>query len=457
MTKMRSLRFLVVAAITLCLARKGPADETESFTLTAEAPSAPALKYELLFEAKDREPGNAAVFYMQAMLFGNPDLYNKEMAKAEDAEQRNEDVEFKKVMNSVQSPVTMQKLEAGGMCEGCDWQPEVRQRGFHALLPYLNNARSLGRLVEMTAAYQMRTGATEKAVPTLRLGYELGRNVARDPVMVSGLVGVGITRLMNQRLMELMSRADSPNLYWALATLPSGRESMVSAMEGEQIGVLGEFHMLSSSTVHDLSGDDWQTILEGVAKVVKSDFGGKARPEFSRDNSGADLTAAQKYYADTREVAPDQAAKEDWTKVLGIYYYEQYQAAVDESLKYSRLPYAVALAGLERADAKLSELKRQHPANPFLGLVPSFRKFVLTYAIADREVAAMADVEAIRSYAAANNGQVPAHLEDILETPALEDPVTAKPFDYRVDGGVATLSDGVAGGHALKYTIRVQQ
>jgi hypothetical protein len=89
--------------------------------------------------------------------------------------------------------------------------------------------------------------------------------------------------------------------------------------------------------------------------------------------------------------------------------------------------------------------------------VPSFRKFVLTYAIADREVAAMADVEAIRSYAAANNGQLPAHLEDILETPALEDPVTAKPFDYRVDGGVATLSDGVTGGHALKYTIRVQQ
>jgi hypothetical protein len=65
-------------------------------------------------------------------------------------------------------------------------------------------------------------------------------------------------------------------------------------------------------------------------------------------------------------------------------------------------------------------------------------------------------VEAIRSYAAANNGELPAQLSDITETPVPLNPATGEPFEYRVDNGTATLSDSKSEGW-LTYTIRIRK
>jgi hypothetical protein len=256
-----------------------------------------------------------------------------------------------------------------------------------------------------------------------------------------------------------MRRSDSPNLYWALVMLPSVRESFIQATDGERLFPIKELGKLADTSPDDLSGDDWQAILDRMAKDVQETNkpGGPKQPDFSKDNGSADLPAAQSYYAETRHVTADEAAKEDFTKVLGIYYYEQYQNALDDGAKYFRLPYPVGLAGLEGVDEQNEKLETLHPANVFLQLVPRYHKAFLTGAIADREVAAMADVEAIRSYAAANNGQLPARLQDIIDTPALDDPLMGKPFDYRVDGGAATISDSEPRSHSLKYVIRIQQ
>jgi hypothetical protein len=69
----------------------------------------------------------------------------------------------------------------------------------------------------------------------------------------------------------------------------------------------------------------------------------------------------------------------------------------------------------------------------------------------------MTTVEAIRSYAAAKRGKLPAHLEDITDTPAPNNPMTDKPFDYHVDGGVAILSDPQSQIDPLTYTISIRQ
>ncbi|HEX4053468.1 MAG TPA: hypothetical protein VHX86_04315 [Tepidisphaeraceae bacterium] len=48
-------------------------------------------------------------------------------------------------------------------------------------------------------------------------------------------------------------------------------------------------------------------------------------------------------------------------------------------------------------------------------------------------------VEAIRAYAAANNGQLPQHLAEITAMPVPVNPRTGKPFDYIVDGNTGVL------------------
>ena len=459
MVNMRSFRLALIGMLVAVFAAEVSfADETESFTIAPSAPPVAALKYKLLFGAVDRQPGNAAVYYLNAMLL-ETDERNKDLDKAEDALEHGDNARFQQVMASFQPTYIMQKLESGAMCDSCDWQPEVRRRGMFALLPYLNNARSLARLAKLNAEFQMRGGSPDQALATFRIGYELGKNVGRDPVVISMLVGVGIDRLMDNGVMDLMRRPDAPNLYWALVGLPPAREWFIQAMDWDRLFPMKEFGKLADASPDDLSGDDWQAILDRMTKDVQATHqpGGTKQPDFSKDNGSADLPAAQSYYAETRRVTADEAAKEDFSKVLGIYYYEQYQTAIDEGTKYSRLPYPVALSRLERVDEQNDKLEKLHPANPFLQLVPHYRKALLTCALADREVAAMADVEAIRSFAAANNGQLPAHLADIFDTPAVEDPLTGKPFDYRVENGAATISDSVPESHSLKYVVRIQQ
>ena len=58
----------------------------------------------------------------------------------------------------------------------------------------------------------------------------------------------------------------------------------------------------------------------------------------------------------------------------------------------------------------------------------------------DRRFAAMRCVEAIRHYAAKHEGKLPASLADVKELPIPSDPLTAKPFEYALDGDKATLS-----------------
>jgi hypothetical protein len=74
----------------------------------------------------------------------------------------------------------------------------------------------------------------------------------------------------------------------------------------------------------------------------------------------------------------------------------------------------------------------------------------------DRQTAALAAVEAIRSYAAANGGALPKSLDDVKETPVPENPATGKPFEYRVENDVATLSD-TKSESPLTYTIKIRK
>ena len=45
----------------------------------------------------------------------------------------------------------------------------------------------------------------------------------------------------------------------------------------------------------------------------------------------------------------------------------------------------------------------------------------------------------MRAYAAAHDGQLPASLNDVKDVPIPLDPVTGKPFEYKVVGGKATF------------------
>jgi hypothetical protein len=80
---------------------------------------------------------------------------------------------------------------------------------------------------------------------------------------------------------------------------------------------------------------------------------------------------------------------------------------------------------------------------------PSFGRALMQYALVDRERGMAGVVEGIRAYAATHNNTLPGSLNDLSQdTPAPMDALLGKPFDYGVQGNVATLRAAAPPGEA---------
>src|SRR5207248_8161279 len=105
----------------------------------------------------------------------------------------------------------------------------------------------------------------------------------------------------------------------------------------------------------------------------------------------------------------------------------------DERTKWLALPYWEAEAGL------LDSTAVRDDENALLGkLVTAVIKVKRAQARIDQRIALLRHVEALRMYAADNDGKLPAKLDEV-KVPLPVDPVTGKPFLYEVSGGTALI------------------
>ena len=441
-------------------ADKNSADQPDerSFELTAVAPPTPALKYQLLYDdLVERRPGNAALLYLDAVLIMGNDAKEK-AGEALDARNAKQMTYFATLADSLELPSVFQELQLAAQREECDWQPPFREMGAQTLLPHLQPmVHGLARLIVVRALRQLDQGDVTGALATLRLGYEMSDKIGHEPVLVSALVSLKTTSMMNDCLVQLMNRPNAPNLYWALAEYPSRRAIFRRAFDGERRFIAASVPAMAKKFAGEtLTADDWRSVLKTVAQVV-ADFEEK-HEQFDpiKDTSSTVLRRAQQEYAEAKGLTADEVATLDVATVLGSYYFDQYEAAADDRFKVRGLPYPVQLSMSRSYSDRLEQLIDEQPANPFLKTLPALQKCVLPFARADRELAALTAVEALRSYAAANGGRLPAQLEDVKDTPVPANPITGKPFEYRVDGETATLADSTSEA-PLTYTIRMRK
>jgi hypothetical protein len=460
-------RWIIAVAAWLCLVQPGlaqtaPKSDVRTFELVPVAPPTPVLKYELLYRWGDRRPGNAAIQYMTATELMN-DAYIKKIDDAGDAYDRKQS-NFEALAAALDRPNIYALLELGGRCETCDWQLPLREQGAQAMLPYLGQLLHLARTLECRAVLQARGGNTQQALETVRVGYELSRKVANCPILISGLVGVRISVMASDALAEVMNRPESPNLYWALASLPRPFLRLADNIEAEGAAYAGaSIPELGTKRLDSLSAEEWRRIFKqfvefGTASPPPAPL--EAQPwndeRAIAEEITRDLPKAQEDYAQRYGLSADQVAHLDGFKVVCTFWYQQWLNWTEEARAVVSMPYPQIIARFRESTEKYQRMQKDEPANAFLMWVGSFDRAATTYARGDRLRAALADVEAIRSYAAAHDGALPANLQDITDTPALENPLTGRAFEYRVDGENATLSDSQAE-YPLSYTIRIRK
>jgi hypothetical protein len=436
--------------------------EVRSFELTPVAPPTPALKYHLLFTAAERVPGNAALAYLDAAFLLAPDS-NEKAERALDALGAKDAKAFAAAADSIDLQTMLDELDLAGRREQCDWEVPVRERGVLTLLPHLQPlTHGVAKVLRVRATRQVEQGKVDEALATLRLGYELSEKIGMEPVNVSAMVSVGQFAWMNEPLSQLMSRPESPNLYWALSEMPRRYPILRRSWDAEY----GWPYMCMPTLARARAGEtltaaEWRKAMYDEVAPFYAQYenyaavGMRSHPDPIKDASPDVLRQAREHYAAAAHVTPQQAEGAEPAVVLGGFYFHQFTTLHDDIFKLRGLAYPELVPRTRQTAERLETMMKEQPGNPFLQAVPAMNRAVGRVAVADRQLAALTAVEAIRSFAAANGGKLPERLTDVTETPVPTNPATGKPFEYAVQADTATLKDSTSE-TPLTYTIRIR-
>jgi hypothetical protein len=456
---MKSWMMALILCLSVGTAAWGQSSKTgdvQSFELTATPPGA---RYWLLTDPREQLAGNSAFLYADAAATLN-DTINKETGDALEAywagnldrfDSLADVVEKSKVYVNSTVNDTFDLLAVAAKRADYEWDSSFREQGGLTLIPHIVGERKLIDLINVRALRQIRAGKLDDAAATIRLGFELGRKCGREQLLLCGLVGSAIIERSAKVTAELMKEPLSPNLYWALAGLPRPMVSFQNAMFGEFADLRATFPELRTGRPQDVSAEGWHHIFAMFADMLPN-------RQTQTEQMTQAIPQARDWYARTYGMSADQVDRLDTFKVVATYWFSQGEYLRLRMYTLTALPDPVMISEGEKFDRDLKQMMASEPANPFLESIPlAVPKLVERFIKEDRMLAALTDVEAIRSYAAANGGKLPAHLEDITDTPAVENPRTGRQFGFEVEGDKATLSDPEPADDALSYSVKIRQ
>jgi hypothetical protein len=449
-------RVRTVCSVLLALAAPASAQDVEPvrISLHPAAPATPALRYHLLPQLHETAPGNAAEGYKKAIA---------EMKRVSDATGAEGDIDSwlelppaelprdraRKVLGNYKEAFRL--ADKAARCETCDWgiAERLRKMGIGTLIPEVQDMRKLARLLALRARLDILEGRADRAVRDLQTGFAAARHVGETPVLIGSLVGMALTAITAKELDLLLNQPNAPNLYWALTDLPRPFIDLRKALEGERIGIYGSFPgLLEAVKGPDAPPMTPEQVKKSVDLLVNELNVGKDYPT----RAAVSLLIRAKHNAAKEALVAaghDRARVEKMPhmEVALLHSLQQYDRFLDEIHKWRTFPYPEARRGLAQAEAMLREARAKVlspagdvPALPLATLfLPAVQKVIAAQARTDRRLAALRCVEAIRLYAAAHGGRLPARLEDVKEVPVPADPYLGKPFAYRAGKGSATL------------------
>ena len=421
-----------------------PAPEVIRLRLHPVRVAQPALRYKLLPDATELVPGNAATLYMLA--HNLPDLLDPPggIDYLNTPIDRLPRQQWEQLLANYSEALLCADLAARR--QDVHWDVGLRERGFNALLPHLNTIKHLVNVLGVQARFQIAQQDWPGALRTMQTGFATARHIADRGVLIHALIQVGVAEVMlNRGVHEWIVRSDSPNLYWALSTLPQPFVDLTSIARFEQASMSFTSPLIAQAMKDKLPTDQWTAAVREIVHLYSARTAPTTQPVpaaallASTDRIiQAALPRAREYLVaagfpreQVEAMPPAQAA--------GAYFVHQYRMVSDDLWKGWELPYAESAPHMRRAQEELIRLQQQPPLNPLLTTAPHVWRARFVIARSDRYVAMLRIVEALRDHAARHEGRPPRSLDDIADLPLPMDPVTGKPFGYRSDGQTATL------------------
>lgn len=488
---------IMLAILSAAQAADAPAKTDKPVKVTERAQSAievihvsihpaaaprPALKYHLLPTFLESTPGDAVPLYAKALV-GHVEGWL--LLRNEPSADKNLSSDFSHFEDWLGTPLDKlprnqarrivdffgggirKQLEQAVRREHCNWDVPLRQgQVFEILLPEMQRFREMARILALRARLQIAEGKYADAVASLQVGYGVARHVGKQPFVVCNLVDATIAHQMNYQLFTLCQQPVAPNLYWSIAELPSPWIDRETAIGAEYDGLYLEWPELQRLRHAQYTPEQWNLVLRRAVSDL-SHFETEVSGSRTSDKERAakiDRTIAHALHgvsrAKTEMLAAGYTQKEldamPPAQIVMLYSLDAYDAIRDEIFKWWRLPYAQARDGIAEAEREIPSAMKKELVPMAASILPAVSAALSAFGRTDREFAAIRCIEALRLYAAAHNGELPATLDEIKEVPIPLNPLTGKPFVYHLEGKTAVLdADGLTRIPTPQYRIVV--
>lgn len=310
---------------------------------------------------------------------------------------------------------------------------------YNILLPDLQGARGVvGYGLSAKIRYHIRNGEFDQAREGIAVGLGVSRHYAKTPFIVTQLVVAALQRMMLDRTLELMAADGSPNLYWALSSLPRPLFDLRPSLEFE-VRALDMTIPELANLDHPRDADEWREIGLRLAQTVDVQvLSGEIPPDAleQRRQMWVDLARKELTPLTGAEAKVVAAMSDDEAAIRWFLWH--HRSHVDRAAAAQSLPPREAFGQLMALERDLEEFSKLSWVSSGAIFNP-FNVYAAVWA-PQRRVDALRVIEAVRHHAATHGGKLPESLDDIKDVPVPVDPLTGQPFTWKVVDGLGELA-----------------
>lgn len=436
-----------------------PAETVIRLTVQPMVAPKPALRYLLLPELKEMNPGNPIQNYMKCFSEQQNFFFNKETCERR---------EKLLVMPLKELPtqelreygrVALRQADWAARLDKPDWQIllQCKTEGIGLLLPDVQMMRALANALKVRFRADVALHHYDDAIRTAKTMFAMSRHMTESPTLISDLVGIAIAFVAIGPLEEMLEQPGCPNLYWALTNLPSPLVSLDLGLQGERMLLRGEFRDMDETA--PMSEEQLKKLINHIDKLWTTEKEEKRTRAWldERIKDEALVSAARRRLVEVG-IPEDRLSQFPADQVILLDEWREYEARRDEMMKLANLPpWQAEELGIGRP------YKRSKDTGLLADLlVPALNKVHRAQGRLEQRIALLRHVEALRLYAADHDGKLPESLAEVA-VPLPVDPFTGKPFHYKVEGATAHLRGSPPAGlekeapYNVHYEITIQK
>lgn len=448
---MRSTIFPLMLAVTVCAPLMAADEGPVELTLHARAIESPPLKYRLLPAERELKAGNAVPILLRLPWEQNHYFNSSAYKTLRQWPTRPLDAPEWKAFPQAFPSIFYEEMKRAAYRRDALWEyPIGEEPAYLILLPDVNGLRFfLGAGVAGKARYHLTRGELDQARECILVGLANARHIAQTPFFVNQLIANAIHQTMLDQTLELMAQPNSPNLYWALSTLP---ESLLQLNRAASLEA--DMFAMTLEAANDLDRPrepaEWLTMSAQLEDVLDLDHGRTG--DKSDIETDIPIDKARSQLPQLLRLAPDKVATMSDAEVR-VRWYVYVRISFDQQVGAALcLPPREAWARLK---ALQSESDFFRPDASTQGIAP-LQVYLAAWSL-NRRIQTLRIIEAVRDYLAAHAGTLPTTLADITNVPIPLDPLTDQPFEWTVQDGIATLKAAPLPGDLLppdSYVLR---